>query len=419
MTTADPARTARRRVLAAALAALASGIAAVALIQIDKHVAHQGNELPQVALRTTRWLALAFGLTAVALWFWERRRSHLRVTAGLVVALVTVLATPVATAVALPDNTPATVVAFDASSGRKRWQHDVALFYSGLPMQLDGRNQLVLNGVAATGRCNTRPERFVLDPANGRTVSRTRNASLPFRASPAVPRAAGEIQLRIVDPPPTPESDAAVNGERTTQPGRTAGPSDIYPRLQAHDKAGRVLWSALVDRDYGPPIIYADAAVVVIYPPRGQGIVGIPGTTGLAKGSALPVYVLDAHTGRVRWATETNIDAAPRFSRTRTFALEGFDLVVRVTDTGKIVARHALTPPVEEFPDARLERSEPRGEIALVEGTARKLTLFDPSGRVRWTATLPRSMRGSEVAAFGDTVYVRGGGTLGYVCGGE
>ncbi len=426
MATENPAPTTRRRVLVLAAVSFFLGIAAVALIQLDKQMAQRGNEVPQVALRATRWFALAFGLAAMALWFWERRRSHVRVSGGLIAALVAVIATPVATAIALPDDTPSTVVAFDARTGRLRWQRDVALFYSGVPAQRNGRKQLLLNGIAPSGRCNTRPEQFTLDPANGRTISHTKNKTVPAGADPlpAAPSTAGAIELRVVKPPPpetggTATPQEALNGVKTTQPARPVDPARIHPRLEARDKAGRVLWSTLVDGDRAPPVIYADASVVAVYLPGSFGTVGARRPTGLAADSGFIVTVLDARTGRLRWVTEASIAEAPRFSPTRTFAIEGADLVVHATDTGKVVSRYALTPPVESYPDVSIEQSQPRRSVVLVEGTARRVTQFDASGRVHWTARLPRTMQGSGVATLGDAVYVTGGGALGYHCGGE
>ena len=156
-----------------------------------------------------------------------------------------------------------------------------------------------------------------------------------------------------------------------------------------------------------------------MYLPGSFGTVGVRRPAGLAAGTGFIVTVLDARTGRQLWVTQASIAEAPRFGPTRTFAIEGTDLVVHATVTGKVVSRYALTPPVEISPEATMGRSEPGRDVVLVEGIARRVTQFDTSGRVRWTARLPRTMQGSAVATLGDAVYNTGGGALGYHCGGE
>jgi hypothetical protein len=94
-------------------------------------------------------------------------------------------------------------------------------------------------------------------------------------------------------------------------------------------------------------------------------------------------------------------------------------MVVHDTSSGKVLARYPLAGPVQEFVDAGLRRTASGDGIALVEGRARRLTLFDRAGRAEWKATLPRVMPYAGISVIGDTIYLAGGGAFGYKCGGR
>ncbi len=381
-----------------AIAGAVLGVGAVVAVEVDRSLARQGSLLPEQLWTVTRWFALGFGVAAIALWALERRRSHTPITVGVIIAIVAVVGTPIALAIAQPDDRPTTVVVFDTHTGHRRWQYDVDLLQVDPPMRLDAQNHLARKGPAGNGRCNTRPDRFTLDAQTGQTLSRETDVGSPSYSPPRAPRAAGDIEIEMT----------------------RAAPTDPLGTLRANDPTGRELWSIPVEVER-PPVLYADPDVVAVYV-AGTGpdsLTPAPGSTPSDPKTA--VDLLDARTGRRRWTLHPSLFETPVFNREAIFAIEGERrVVVYATTTGAVLARHPLGPPVEQTPlDAQLHRAAPDDSIALVEGAARRLTLFDGIGKVRWTTNLPRPMLYPTLTALDDAIYVAGGGTQGYNCGGE
>jgi outer membrane protein assembly factor BamB len=390
-----------RWVLVFAVVALVLGAGAVVFLEFDQALARngRGGHVPQQSWTVAPWCVVVFGFVAVSLWVAERRRSHARVTVGVVIAVVAVVATPIAVAIAQPDDTAMTVVAFGMSNGRQRWQSDIDLVSTATPIRSDGRNRLIVDGFSPSGRCKTRPERYVLDRRDGKTLSRTTTAELPPQSGPirGAPVTAAGIRF-----------DIAVS----TEP-------DVRATLRASDIAGQVLWSRPADAKQPLSVLYADADVVAIYMPGTRADEPVSEIGPAAAAFDTVVGVLDARTGRPRWGIRAGALplGSPQFSHDAMFAIEGGRVVVHATATGATLARHQLQLPNDG--DAQLLATKRHDTVALIEGRARRLTLFDPTGTIRWRATLPRTMPSAQLTALDDTIYLAGGGNLGYSCGGD